>query len=153
VISITAPSCPQNKIVIKWAQKISNHQTEIIDTGATSGAVAKRDIDAMENTGLPSTKVFMLPDKSKIRVIKKMLLKHKLQEGAREMNVVPGLHSTLISIPKMANADYIAVFYKNKATNYDAMTTTITVSADPIVVAPWCQTTGLWKLDLDAAVQ
>jgi hypothetical protein len=39
-----------------------------------------------------------------------MLLKNKLQEGAKEMNVVPGLHSTLISIPKFANADYITVF-------------------------------------------
>jgi hypothetical protein len=74
-----------------------------------------------------------------------MLLKYKLQEGAREMNVVPGLHSTLVSIPKMANPDYIAVFNKHKATTtmYDAMTTTITGSADPIVIAPQCQTTGL----------
>ncbi len=72
-----------------------------------------------------------------------MLLKHKLREGAREMNEVPGLHSTLISIPKMANADYIVVFDKHKATIYDAATTRIIASADSIVVAPRCQTTGL----------
>jgi hypothetical protein len=65
-----------------------------MDTGATSGAAAKQDIKALENTGLPSTKVFMLPGKSKIRTTHKMLLKHKLWEGAREMNVVPGLLST-----------------------------------------------------------
>jgi hypothetical protein len=53
----------------------------------------------------------------------------------------------------MANADYIVVYDKHKATIYDATTTTITASANPIVVAPWCQTTGLWKLDLDTAVQ
>jgi hypothetical protein len=88
-----------------------------------------------------------------IRATQKMLLKHNLQEGAREMNVVPGLHSALVSIPKMANADYIGVFNKHKATIYDATTTRITVSADPIVIAPRCQTTGFWKLDLDAAVQ
>jgi hypothetical protein len=123
-----------------------------MNTGATSGATAKRDIEALENTGQPPTKVFMLPDKSKIRATQKMLLKHKLWEGAREMNVVPGLHSTLISIPKMAKADYIAVFNKHKATIYDTSTTTITALANPIVVLPWCQTTGLWKLDLNAAV-
>jgi hypothetical protein len=128
-------------------------QTGVMDTGATSGATAKRDIEALENTGLPSTKVFMFPDKTMIRATQKMLLKHKLQEAAREMNVVPGLHSTLISIPKMANADYVAVFDKHKATIYDATTTTITASANPIIIAPWCQATGLWKLDLDAAVQ
>jgi hypothetical protein len=59
------------------------------------------------------------------------------------MNAVPVLHSTLVSIPKMANADYIAVFDKHKATIYDATATRITALADPIVVAPWCQTTGL----------
>jgi hypothetical protein len=69
------------------------------------------------------------------------------------MNVLPGLHSTLISIPNMANSDYIVVFNKHKATIYDAKTTTITALADPIVVTPQSQTIGLWKLDLDAAVQ
>ena len=70
------------------------------------------------------------------------------------MNIVPGLHSILVSIPKMANADYIAVFDKHKqATIYDATTTMITALINPIVIAPWCQTTGCWKLDLDAAVQ
>jgi hypothetical protein len=76
-----------------------------MDTGATSGATAEWDIKALENTGLPSTKVFMLPDKARIIVTQKMLLKHKLQEGVRKMNVVPGLHSTLVNIPKIANAD------------------------------------------------
>jgi hypothetical protein len=82
-----------------------------------------------------------------------MLLKHKLREGAREMNVVPGLHSILLSIPKMANADYIAVFDKHKAIIFDAMTIRITASVNPNVIASRCQATGLSKLDLDAAVQ
>jgi hypothetical protein len=95
----------------------------------------------------------MLSDKSKIRATQNMLLKHKLREGAREINVVPGLYSTLVSIPKMANTDYIAVFDKHKATIDDVTTTTITALANPIVASTQCQTTGLWKLDLDAAVQ
>jgi hypothetical protein len=57
------------------------------------------------------------------------------------MNVVPGLHSTLVSIPKMANADYIVVFNKYKATIYNTRTTTITASADPVVTTTWCQST------------
>jgi hypothetical protein len=124
-----------------------------MDTGTTSGAIAKQDNEALENTGQPSTKEFMLPDKLKIRETQKMLLKHKLQEGPGEMNVVPGLHSTLVSIPNMADADYVAVFDKHKATTNSATTITITASANPIIIAPWWQTTGLWKLDLDEAVQ
>jgi hypothetical protein len=58
----------------------------------------------------------MLPDKSKIRATQNMLLKPKLPEGAKEMTVALGLHPTLVSIPKMADADYIAVFNKHKAT-------------------------------------
>ncbi len=122
--------------------------------GATSGTAAKHYTKAIEDTGKPSAKVFMLPDKSKIRATRKMLVKNKLREGAREMNVVPGLHSTLVSIPKFANADYIAVFDKNKANIYDATkTTTITSLANPVIVAPQCKTTGLWKLDLDTGTK
>ncbi len=66
------------------------------------------------------------------------------------MNIIPNLHSTLISIPKMADADYIAVFNKKRGQNirpnkYHA-------SKDPILVAPCCQDTGLWKLNLDYEV-
>jgi hypothetical protein len=70
------------------------------------------------------------------------------------MNVVPGLHSTLVSIPKLANADYIAVFEKhNKASVKDAMTIMITVPANPVIIAPHCQNTGLWELGLDVSIQ
>jgi hypothetical protein len=44
-------------------------------------SAAKRDIEALENTGLPSTKVFMLPDKLKIRATQNMLLKHNYGKG------------------------------------------------------------------------
>jgi hypothetical protein len=54
----------------------------------------------------------MLPDKTRIGASKKMWLKHNLRPKASKMNIVPNLHSTLISIPKMADADYIAVFEK-----------------------------------------
>jgi len=140
----------QNKIAAKWTHKIENCRLGIMDMGTTLGAAAKHDIEArMEDTGQLFSKVFLLPDKSRIRATHKMLLKHNLREGAGEMNVVPGLHSTLVSIPKMADANYITVFDKSKATISDATTTTITTLADPIVIAPQCKTTGLWKLDLD----
>jgi hypothetical protein len=68
------------------------------------------------------------------------------------MNIVPNLHSTLISVPKMADADYIAVFDKKEARIYNATTTIVLALKDPILVAPCCQDTGLWKLDLDYEV-
>jgi hypothetical protein len=69
------------------------------------GAGAKHDVDCFHDTGLPSEKVFMLPDKTRIRATNKMRLKHNLRSKASEMNIVPNPHSTLISVPNMADAD------------------------------------------------
>jgi hypothetical protein len=55
----------------KWKQKVAN-RSGILDTGCTSGAGTEKDVDCFYNTGLPSRKVFMLPDKSKIMATKKM---------------------------------------------------------------------------------
>jgi hypothetical protein len=60
-------------------------------------------MDCFHDTGLPSNKVFMLPNKTKIKATKTMQLKHKLRAGAGKMNIIPNLHSTLISVPKMAD--------------------------------------------------
>jgi hypothetical protein len=98
------PSKLLNKIAAKWKRKTRN-RFGILDTGCTSGAGAKHDADCFHDTGLPSEKVFMLPDKTRIRATKKMQLKHNLWPKASKMNIVPNLHSTLISIPMMADTD------------------------------------------------
>jgi hypothetical protein len=49
----------------------------------------------------------------------------------------------------MANANYVTVFDKEKASVYKATTTTLSASKDPLLVAPCCHSTGLWKLNLD----
>ncbi len=78
-----------------------------------------------------------------------MQLKHNLQAGASKINIMPNLHSTLISMPKMADYGYIAVFDKIEARIYDGTTTMITALGEPIIVAPRCNDTGLWKMELN----
>jgi hypothetical protein len=95
----------KNKITKKWKRKVAN-QSGILDTGCTLGAGAEKDMDCFHDTGLPSKKVFMLPDKSNIKAMKQMQLKHNLRAGAGKMNIMPNLHSTLISVPKMADHGY-----------------------------------------------
>ena len=73
----------------------------------------------------------MLPDKTRIRASKKMRLKHNLQPKASKMNIMPNLHSTLISVPKMADADYIVVFNKKEARIYNATTTIMSATKTP----------------------
>jgi hypothetical protein len=117
--------------------------------GCISGASAEKDVDCFYDTSLPSRKVFMLPDKSKITAMKKMQFKHNLWAGASKMNIMPNLHTMLISVPKMAEHGYIAVFDKHEARIYDGTTTKLTASGNPIIVAPWCEDTGLWKMELN----
>ncbi len=141
----------QNKIAAKWKRKLKN-RSGILDTGCTLGAGAKHNPDSFHDTGLLSEKVFMLPDKTKIRATNKMQLKHNLQPKASKMNIVPNLHSMLISVPNMADVDYIAVFDKKEVRKYNVTITIVSATKDSILIAPRCQDTRLWKLGLDYEV-
>ncbi len=120
--------------------------------GCTLGVGVKHDVDCFLAAGLPSEKVFMLQDKTKIKATNKIRLKHNVWPEASKINIMPNLHSTLVSVPKMADTDYIVVFDKSEARIYNATTTIVSASKDPLLVAPRCQDMGLWKLNLDYKV-
>jgi hypothetical protein len=104
-MTTTTATSPGNKVAVHWARKVINRRLQkmgILDTGATSGAAPEEDEDAFEDTGKLSKKTFMFPDKRTNKATKKMRLKHKLCPAAQEMNIVPGLHLTLVSIPKIS---------------------------------------------------
>jgi hypothetical protein len=139
-----ATTCQGNTVAAHWVRKLENRKARmhgILNAGATSGVAPADNEECFDNTGHKSNKIFMLPDKRQHKATKKMLLRQPLRESAREMNIVPGLHSTLISIPKLADANYTTVFEKSKATIYDALTTTITADRPPILDAPRCKLT------------
>jgi hypothetical protein len=109
---------PSNKVAVYWAQKLHNRKSRrfaFLDSGATFGAAPEEDALDLDNTGQQSQKTFMFPDGRTRKATKKMLLKHNLRLAAREMNIVPGLHSALVSMPKLADAEYTTVFNKNGA--------------------------------------
>ena len=72
----------------------------ILDTGATSGAALEEDKECFVDTGKASSKIFMFPDTRTNKATKIILMKQYLRPAARKMNIVPGLHLTLISVPK-----------------------------------------------------
>ena len=135
---------PANKVAVHWAQKIKNrklHKMGILDTGATSGAAPEEDEECYIDTGKTSIKTFMFLDKRTNKATKRMLTKHNLCPAAREMNIVPGLHSTLISVPKLADAGYTTVFSKAGAAIYNDYTTTISAANPPVLDANRCDHT------------
>ncbi len=67
------------------------------------------------------------------------------------MNIVPGLHSALVSIPKLADAGYTTVFNQDGAAIYDDYTTKITATSPPVLESNRCEHTGMWELDLNPA--
>jgi hypothetical protein len=112
-MTATTVTSPVNKVAAHWAQKVINRRlqkTGILDTEATSGAAPEEDENAFKDTGKLSKKMFMFPDKRTNKAMKKMRLKHNLCPAAREINIVPGLHSTLVSVPKLVDAGYTTVF-------------------------------------------
>ncbi len=94
----------------------------------------------------------MLSDEMKFKATNKMQSKHNFWPKGSKINILPNLHSMLIIVPKMADSDYILVFDKNEARIYYATTTIMSASTGPLLIAPRCQNTGLWKLDLDYKV-
>ncbi len=65
------------------------------------------------------------------------------------MNIMPGLHSALVSVPKLADAGYTTVLTKDGAAIYNNNTTAITEINPPIHESNQCQHTQMWRLNLD----
>jgi hypothetical protein len=131
-----AKGVSSNKIVAHWVQKLQNRKSRrfaLLDSGATSGAAPEEDAPDLDDTRQPSQKTFMFPDGCTGKATKKMLLKHNLRLATREMKIVPGLHSALVSIPKLADAGYTTFFNKNGAAIYDDKTTTFTATNPPVL--------------------
>jgi hypothetical protein len=143
---------PTNKVAMHWACKLANRKSRryaFLDSGATSGAAPEEDEQDFDNIGKMSRKTFMFPNRWTRKAIKKMLLKHNLRIAAQEMNIVPGLHLALVSVPKLADAGYTTLLIKHGAAIYNDNTTAITVPNPPILESDWYQDTGLWRLNLN----
>ncbi len=74
------------------------------------------------------------------------------QSKQDEHRAKPALNADQHFVPNMADMDYIAAFDKKEARIYNAMTTIVSATKDPILVTPRCHDTRLWKLNLDYEV-
>ena len=72
-------------------------------------------------------------------------LQHELRHPAKDVHIVPGIEwDSLLSIPKFADANYVAIFDKDKVNIYDTNKTTIVVSRGAILRGWRCKQTNLW---------
>ncbi len=76
-------------------------------------------------------------------------LHYDVRHPAKDVHIVPGIkRDSLLSIPKFADANYIAIFDKDKVNIYEANKTTIVVSRSAILRGWRCKTTNLWRIPL-----
>ena len=89
----------------------------ISDAGATSTAGKGGHPFILSNHSLD--KVFHIPTGGTARASVKAKLMHELREPATEVDIVPGLTNTLLSIGKLVEVGYFAVYDKNEVNIYD----------------------------------
>ncbi len=85
----------------------------ITDSGATSSVGTKRDKkrNAFMATGRQSDKAFRMPN-GKVEEASDMdELQHDVRHPAKDVHIVPEIErDSLLSIPKFADANYVAIF-------------------------------------------
>ena len=113
---------------------------------------SQKDKEALIKTGIQSDKVFLLPTSQEAEATEVFRMNHKLRDPATETHLVKDLHTSLVSVPKLADADYITVLDKKGAKIYDGYTTTIKVLEKAVLEGYRCKGTGLMRIPLKAKV-
>jgi hypothetical protein len=126
------------------------------DSGATSSIGTKRDRNrkAFAPTGRKSDKAFRMPN-GKVEEASNMdKLHHDVCHPAKDVHIMPGTErDSLLSIPKFVDANYVAIFDKNKVNIYNANNTIITISCSVILRGWRCKQTKLWHVPLTKIVK
>jgi hypothetical protein len=100
-------------------------------------------------TGQQSTKAFYMPNGTVEAATDVDELHNKVCHPAKDIHIVPEIErNLLLSMAKFADANYIAIFDKDKINIYDAYNTKVTVSRSAILCGWQCTDTNLWRVPL-----
>ncbi len=81
-------------------------------------------------------------------------LQHNVRHPAKDVHIVPGIEcNSLLSIPKFADANYVAIFDKDEVNIYNANKTKIIISRSAILRGWRCKQRNLWQVPLIKNVQ
>jgi hypothetical protein len=128
----------------------SIHST-VANTGATSsiGITKDKRRNAFISTGRQSTKAFHMPIGTVEVAMDMDELHHDVCHPAKDIHIVLGIEpNSLLSMAKFVDANYIAVFDKDKLNIYNANNTKLKVSRSTILCEWQCVDTNLWCIPL-----
>jgi hypothetical protein len=117
-----------------------------INSGATSNFVFK-DLDLPKDR--VSNKEVFLPDNSKLRTLHKTKLPFKqLSCAAREAHILPGLKRSLLSVNKMSEEGYTAIFHLGEEGASINKKGTLTITTSKPLVLQGCKSNQekLWTV-------
>ncbi len=128
----------------------------VADSKATSSVGTKRDRkrNALVATGHQSDKAFRMPNGEVEEASNMDKFQQDVRHPAKDVHIVPGIErDSLLSIPKFADTNYIAIFNKDEVNIYDANKTTIIVSCGAILRGWRCKQMNLWQVPLIKNIQ
>ena len=117
------PPTPNPKKVI-----FSKEPNGIYNKGATSEVGVIKDAKYFISTSKNPKKYIVIPNSNTMSETERMKLRHKLRDPENELDLVPGVHSTLLSGLNFSDADYVAILDKEGINIYDGKTTNIIIS-------------------------
>ena len=117
----------------------------VVDTACTSTVIRPEEAKHVQILQEKSTKIFHNANGTLSKADNKALLHLPLREPAKSADIVPGLTlNTLLSGPKLADANYIAIFTPEEVQIFDAETTRINVQGEAVLRGWRCPQTKLW---------
>jgi hypothetical protein len=123
----------------------------VANTRATSsvGTTKDKSRNAFIPTGQQSTKTFHMPNSTVEAATDVDGLHHNVRHPVKDIHIVPGIEcNLLLSMAKFADANYIAIFDKDKLNIYNVNNTKVTVSCSAILCGWQCTDTNLWRIPL-----
>ena len=125
----------------------------VLDSAATSTVGAPGDEEEMKSTGQKSHKRFLEATGNAVQATEIREIDWNIRGEAANAHMVPGAHSTLVSLCKFTDAGYVIMLHKDGAEIYDGEKTIIKVMQKAILRAYQCRKTGLWRISLRSKVE
>ena len=141
------PPKEEEDIFNEWYADVNSM---IVDSGTTStvGSIFHDSNNKFIPTGEKSEKVFKVANGNAEVATEKKLLQHQLRPASREVNIVPGIKSSLLSTSKLADDNYITILDKDKVEIFDANNTKVITTRGAIIRGFRCPVTRLHRIPL-----
>ena len=106
------------------------------------------DSEPFITTSRKSDKIFQYAGGT-IAAANKKKLTFKVQEGSKDVHMIPGIHNNLFSTNQFAKAKYITIFDKEEVNIYNATNIETNTTKGDVLGGCCLPEEGLWRIPLN----